>query len=105
MLVQDEGIEPDVVTTTTLVKAQVAGGDMKGAVSTLIQMLKTSKLRDQLDAFPFNTVIQVLYKGCVWVIGGEKCNENMGVGLLIESLQGVEAPGTDGATTTYVVPC
>lgn len=50
---------PDVVTTTILVKAQVGGGNVSAAVATLVEMMKVSTLRDSLDAFPFNTIIQV----------------------------------------------
>lgn len=56
---QAEGVSPDVVTTTTLVKAQVANGDMRGAMASLVEMLKESKLKNEMDAFPFNTIIQV----------------------------------------------
>lgn len=50
------------VTTTILVKAQVASGDVSAAMRTLVEMLKASSLRDKLDAFPFNTIIQVKKK-------------------------------------------
>lgn len=54
-----EGIQPDVVTTTILVKAQVGSGDVDGGARTLIEMMKSTNLKDQLDAFPFNTIIKV----------------------------------------------
>lgn len=57
--VQGEGIPPDVVTTTILVKAQVGSGDVDAGARTLIEMMKSSSLKDQLDAFPFNTIIKV----------------------------------------------
>lgn len=61
-LVQGEGIPPDVVTTTILVKAQVGSGDVDAGARTLIEMMKSSSLKQQLDAFPFNTIIKVC--GC-----------------------------------------
>ena len=47
------------VTTTILVKAQVGSGDVDAGARTLIEMMKSSNLKDQLDAFPFNTIIKV----------------------------------------------
>eukprot|EP00903_Cladosiphon_okamuranus_P006597 g6444.t1 len=63
---QGEGIPPDVVTTTILVKAQVASGDVEAGAQTLIEMMKSSNLKDQLDAFPFNTIIKGLMKTLQW---------------------------------------
>ena len=59
MAAQGEGIQPDVVTTTILVKAQVGSGDVDGGARTLIEMMKSASLKAQLDAFPFNTIIKV----------------------------------------------
>lgn len=56
---QGEGISPDVITTTILVKAQVSSGDVDAGARTLIEMMKASNLKDKLDAFPFNTIIKV----------------------------------------------
>lgn len=53
---------PDVVTTTILVKAQVGKGDVLEAMATLVEMMKISSLRDSLDAFPFNTIIQARFR-------------------------------------------
>ena len=47
------------VTTTILVKAQVGSGDVDAGARTLIEMMKSSSLKKQLDAFPFNTIIKV----------------------------------------------
>ncbi|CAN0249101.1 unnamed protein product [Laminaria digitata] len=57
-----KGVPPDVVTTTILVKAQVGSGNVSAAMGTLVEMLKASNLRDNLDAFPFNTIIQARKK-------------------------------------------
>lgn len=62
---QGEGIAPDVVTTTIVVKAQVGSGDVDAGARTLIEMMKVSNLRDKLDAFPFNTIIKVCLCVCV----------------------------------------
>eukprot|EP00752_Nemacystus_decipiens_P004025 g3686.t1 len=63
---QGEGIPPDVVTTTILVKAQVGSGDVDAGARTLIEMMKSSSLKAQLDAFPFNTIIKGLMKTLQW---------------------------------------
>eukprot|EP00904_Undaria_pinnatifida_P010501 jgi/Undpi1/6581/HiC_scaffold_20.g09060.m1 len=63
---QAEGVPPDVITTTILVKAQVGSGNVNAAMATLIEMLKASNLRDKLDAFPFNTIIQGLMRTLQW---------------------------------------
>ncbi|CAM9855815.1 unnamed protein product, partial [Ectocarpus sp. 12 AP-2014] len=63
---QGEGIAPDVVTTTIVVKAQVGSGDVDAGARTLIEMMKVSNLRDKLDAFPFNTIIKGLMKTLEW---------------------------------------
>lgn len=65
---QGEGIPPDVVTTTILVKAQVGSGDVDAGARTLIEMMKSSSLKDQLDAFPFNTIIKVRSSVCLLCI-------------------------------------
>ncbi|CAM9576390.1 unnamed protein product, partial [Hapterophycus canaliculatus] len=63
---QGEGIPPDVITTTILVKAQVSSGDVDAGARTLIEMMKSSNLKDKLDAFPFNTIIKGLMKTLEW---------------------------------------
>ncbi|CAN0027358.1 unnamed protein product [Scytosiphon promiscuus] len=63
---QAEGISPDVITTTILVKAQVSSGDVDAGARTLIEMMKSSNLKDKLDAFPFNTIIKGLMKTLEW---------------------------------------
>lgn len=62
------------MTTTILVKAQVGSGDVDAGARTLIEMMKSSNLKDQLDAFPFNTIIKVCVVGaCMHACVGVLC--------------------------------